>query len=461
MQHFYAIRPKEEEWIAYTSNRGGSYDIWLYHLSQGIDTQVTSGIGESFSIPFWSPDSRRIAFVGRNSILFVIQLVEGAVARIDQFAEGLGVFLSWSPDSQQLAYIKQDDIMLYNVITHRVQRINEPAATDVQWFPSGTALLFQAPDSDGISQLFGMQTDGAARQQITQNTEGRLNNVRLSPDGTFVLYTTPGVSISIIFTIDLTTGSVFEVMGGPLGRNYNPAWSPDSSTIAYSANTFENGVGYFSLIRTTGRQAEGDRTRAMSNCFSTPVTWSPDSRKVAYLSGCENGTASEMWVIDVGHPVPVKVTSGALMTSLQWSPGTDPFSVRTYTDAVYKVQFEYPAHWEEVADRRYEGRDGFFQISAIATDEPLHFVCRNEAFHPLFPYGSNPRIFNTLIENQEACFIFPSADQPVEMRRQAALLVRYPIPIQIEGTTYHYFILWADENHLKNLSSTLTFLHPR
>lgn len=444
--------------IAYTSNVGGDYDLWLYNPSNGDNRKITSGLGESFSNPFWSPDSKRIAFVGKGEILYVLHLTEGTIARIDQFSEGLGVYISWSPDSQKIAYTKQNEIILYNLNTHQFQKLNQPGATDVQWFPSGAELLFQAPNASGISQLYRISTDGTGKRQITRNTGGLLNNVRLSPNGLYALYTTPGASISIINTVEISTGRVVEVRGGPLAKNYFPVWSPNSTTISYSATAFED-VGYFSLIRTAESQGENDMTRAISNCFATPVTWSPDGKKVAYLSGCYNdGMASEMWLIDLSHPVPIRLIEGALITSLQWSPMPVPPMNTTFNSVVYKVQFQYPAHWERVTADRYEGPDGFFQISAISSDETINEVCHDEAFHQLLPYGSEPRIYNTPIQQQEACFIFPSEDQPPEMKGQSALIVRYPNPIQIEGTTYNYFILWADQNHMNEISSSLIFL---
>jgi len=449
--------PGNQGLIAYISNVGGDYDLWLYNPSDGENVQLTTGFGESFSIPYWSPDSTRIAFVGKNEILYVLHLLEGAISRLDQFTEGLGVYLSWSPDSQKLVYTKLNEIIMYNLETHQSRKINQPGATDVQWFPSGTELLFQASDSSGFSQLYRIRTDGTSKQQITRNTGGLLNHVRLSPNGLYVLYTTPGASISIIYTLEISTGSIFEVRGGPLAKNYFPVWSPDSKTIAYSATAFED-VGYFSLIKTTGRRGENDMTRAISNCFSTPVTWSSDGRKIAYLSDCTNGEASEMWMIDLLHPVPIRLREVAFITSLQWSPTPIIALKKTFTSQVYKVQFRYPLDWERVTDEIYEGPDGFFQISAISSEETMNEICRNEAFHQLNPYGSQPRIIETQIQQQEACFIYPSEDQPPEMEGQAALIVKYPVPIEIGGNTYNYFILWVDQDHLSEISSSLVFL---
>lgn len=444
--------------IAYTANTGDGFDIWLYDLTNGVNTQLTTGLGESFSTPFWSSDSSKIAFVGRNAILYVAYLDEGTIARIDQFEEGLGNYVSWAPDSLKLVYTKQDEIVLYNVDTHQAQRINQPGVTDAQWFPNGTELLFQAPDASGVSQLYRIRQDGTGKRQITQNTGGRHNNVRLSPDGQYVLYTTPGASISLIFTVEISTGSVFEVPGGPLAKNYFPEWSPDSKTILYSATAFED-RGYFSLIRTAGNQGQNDRTRAISNCFATPVSWSNDGRRIAYLSGCnEQEFATEMWMMDLIHPVPIRLLAGVSIMALQWSPTPRSSLKKTYTNHEYNVQFQYPANWQSVTAERYEGPGGFFQISAISSDSTIDQVCQNEAFHQLMPYGSAPRIVKTQIQSQEACFIFPSSDQPTEMRNQAALITRYPNPIQIGGDTYNYFILWADENHIDEISASLSFI---
>jgi TolB protein len=200
-------------------------------------------------------------------------------------------------------------------------------------------------------------------------------------------------------------------------------------------------------------------TRAISDCFATPVTWSPDSRKIAYLSGCkQQGSSSEIWLMDLTHPVPIKLVDAGVITELQWSPLPITSLKKTYSNTVYKVRFQYPSHWQRVNDERYEGEDGFFQIAAIASDQSIEVVCQNEAFHQLNPYGTQPHIQHTQIQNQSSCFIYPSQDQPAEMRNQAALIIKYPSPVLINGTEYNYFILWADQNHIREISASLTFL---
>jgi TolB protein len=306
--------------VAYVTDYSGSFDIWLYDINSTVDVQLTNRLAGKHTVPYWSPDGSHIAFVGRNLIVYVVNIASGKIARIDQLVEGEIHTLDWSRDGKRLAYTKQDAIIFYNIVSHQAQIIREPGPTDVQWFPDGTTVLFQSSKYTGISQLFRISIDQTSIQQLTINEQGPLNHVRLSKNGRYVLYTSPGVSISIIYTLDLLTGQLFEVQGGPLAKNYYPEWAPNSMKLAYSATALLD-EEYVSLVRTVGYRGEGDRTWALSECFATPVTWSSDSKKLIYLSRCKSEAfASEMWFVDFNDPVPIPIITGRKITSAKWSP---------------------------------------------------------------------------------------------------------------------------------------------
>ncbi|MEH7224207.1 hypothetical protein V7112_10425 [Bacillus sp. JJ1566] len=457
MSFYDRVRPSGV--IAYTSGHGEQYDIWFFHVQNGARVQITHGLGDSFTKPFWSGDNSKIAFVGKSRIVYVIYLATGRIAAIDQLGPNEDLTLDWSPNHRTLAYTTRNQIMMYDVLSHRSTSISAPGASDVQWFPSGRELLFQGVDSSGIQQLFRIATNGSGRRQITKNTEGPLNDVSLSPDGTIALYTTPGASISLIRTVDLSSGEVYEIKGGEQAKNFYPTWSPNSGQIAFSATAYNEGTGYYNEIRVVGKSGGNERVLTKSSCYATPVTWSPDGRSIAYLSGCsEQEFATEMWMVDLQNPSPVMLIREPLIGNLSWSSGKTLPAIAVYTNETYRVQFHYPSNWHQVEKERYEGVDGFFQISAIGGGDDIHEVCQGEAFHKLMPYGSTPRVYQTRIRGQEACLIYPSADQPPEMKRQAAAIVRYPAPVKIEGSTYNYFILWADEAHLSSIARTIMFL---
>lgn len=443
--------------LAYTSNRGGTFEIWIYIPAAGRTYPITRGLGAEHSVPYWSPNRRRIAFIGAQSIVYVLDLATGTVAQIDRIEPY--TLLDWSPDSVFLTYVKNGQILIYNTVSHSSRSISQQGVSDAQWFPSGRELLYAAPDAAGISQLYRIGIDGTGKRQLTQNTDGPLNNVRLSPDGRFALYTSPGVSISIISTVDLATGQTVSLEGGPLAKNYFPEWSPDGSLIAYSATAMADS-SYHSLIQTDSRSGGQMKTWARSDCFATPVSWSPDGNRIAYLSGCTAAEpASQIWLVDIRNPAPFRIVQGGRITALQWTPPPTALPpVAIYTNPQYRVSFPYPATWQKVTEERYEGPGGFFQISAISSESDIGEVCRSEAFHPLRPYGSAPRIIRSTIQNQPACFIFPSADQPADMRNQAALIVKYPRPVTIQGTVYTYFVLWADRNYIVPIGQRLMFI---
>jgi len=449
----------EHGFLAYTSNRGGQYDIWVYDLQNGENEQLTTGLGDSFSQPVWSPDSSRIAFVGKDRIIYVIYVSTSLIGGVDQLTEGGDFTLDWSPDSSSLAYTARGIIVLYNATLHEASEVRQSGASDVGWFPNGRELLFQAPDAAGVSQLYRSEITGSDERQITNNTGGSLQHARLSPDGMYALYTTPGSSVSLIRTVEILTGKVFEVGGGPEAKNYFPEWSPDSLRIAYSATAFEN-KGYFSQVRSVDRHGDNDQVSALADCFSTPVTWSPDGETIAYLSGCkEQEFANQIWLVNVSHPVPIKLIDCVNIMSLQWSPTeVAELAKKEYTSETFDVNLQYPANWERINNERYEGSDGFFQISAIFGSDDIKEICHDEAFQELMPYGTTPQIINSSSAYVKACTILPSEDQPTDMKGQAAYIVQYPEPITIGEQSYNYLILWANKDHIQEISSTMQFL---
>jgi TolB protein len=292
--------------------------LGLYEPNTGqLSTMPINEAGENSRI-FWSPNQNKIAYVGSTGIISIIDLTTMRVSRIDQTT--VPGFVDWAPDSKRIVYSIGTAIRIYDVVSNTFQTINRSGALYVQWFPNGTELLYEAKDESNISQLYRNNVSGTNEVQITNNTNGNFNEVRLSPNGRFVLYTTPGVSISEIYTIELATGNIYKIPGGPEAKNYYPTWSPDSTKIAYSSTQFINGK-YYSLIRFSGTRGENDSTIVLASCYATPITWSPDSRKIAYLSGCRDVYSPvEVWSIDITKRVPINVLNGFTFYSLDWSP---------------------------------------------------------------------------------------------------------------------------------------------
>ena len=135
----------------------------------------------------------------------------------------------------------------------------------------------------------------------------------------------------------------------------------------------------------------------------------------------------------------------------------------TYVNEDYHITLQYPSNWEANNDYfppRYEGKDGYFLIGAIGgEDMSVDEVVDLEANHKLKPYGSSPKVSPIIINFIEGRLIVPSEDQPDEMENQAGIIVKYPNPINLNGKIYMYFVLWADKEHIEEISKTIEFSH--
>jgi len=139
---------------------------------------------------------------------------------------------------------------------------------------------------------------------------------------------------------------------------------------------------------------------------------------------------------------------------------------RTYSNTVYAITLEYPAHWQPVPDSwdpalgevNFAAEDGFFLVGAVENPGSIDEVAAGEAHHALLPYGSQPTVESLLVAGQEARLIWPSADQYPSMNGQAALIVRYPWPVSILDHLYNFFVLYADADHIRAIAQTVYFL---
>jgi hypothetical protein len=138
-----------------------------------------------------------------------------------------------------------------------------------------------------------------------------------------------------------------------------------------------------------------------------------------------------------------------------------------YTNAAYGISLQRPSHWVSVPEHSdpalgelsFAADDGFFLISALENPGLIDAVAAGEANHALMPYGSDPTIEALVVAGQEARLIRPSADQYPSMKGQAALIVRYPRPVTVQGHAFNFFALYADEGHIEELAQTLHFLN--
>jgi len=222
--------------------------------------------------PVWSPDGKRIAFIGgRNATLFVMN-ADGSNRRLVTRGAG-GPFLgagraSWSPDGTRLVFTVDLDVghalYMVNVDGSGLHELRGARGTDPAWSPDGTTIAFSADDS-GISLM------SATGGKVRALTDGSCDMLPTwSPDGARLAYTfTPGelclTAPSEIHVVD-ADGDNERALTHASGELYDqsPAWSPDGGQIVFQRGDFAYGDIYVvtvddgKLTRLTGTRLHRD-----------------------------------------------------------------------------------------------------------------------------------------------------------------------------------------------------------
>lgn len=114
--------------LAYWSDESGEWQLYLT-AADGTGTQrklTDFGPGYRFQ-PFWSPDSKTIAFIDEKQVIRLLDVESGALTEVDRlklttsFPALDGFEMNWSADSRWLTYAKGLDTLVSAVFVYDVE----------------------------------------------------------------------------------------------------------------------------------------------------------------------------------------------------------------------------------------------------------------------------------------------------------------------------------------------------
>jgi Tol biopolymer transport system component len=277
--------------IAYASNEGGAYDIWVFDLKTHTKNRLTRDTAFDVN-PAWSPDSRWLAFQSFNNgnwDIWVIS-VDGSkrlpiLGDVDSEAENFTMETTpaWSPNGGQLAFSSNEDgdgeIWL-------IMNVDEVLTEDNPLTPFGKG--------EGKPNL----------TQLTQN-EWEDSSPTWSPDGTKIAFQSNRYGNWDIFCINID-GSQEEQLTSNVANEIKPKWSPDGKRILFISDSFFDQTFSKSLdseFRSqgeilaleihSGASAETDALQSAQH-----ADWSPDMKSMVYQAG------NAIYLMDFNFPSP-------------------------------------------------------------------------------------------------------------------------------------------------------------
>jgi hypothetical protein len=143
--------------IAFDSDRDGMRGVYVAD-ADGRNARRISGAGYA-SVPSWSPDGERIAFVkaepGRDRVWNVWLASPGGrtLRRVTSHRVGQPWGASWFPDGRRLAYSREEQLVILDLETRRSTIVTSPR--------SGHLVRTPAVSPDGSRVVFQVHRDGA------------------------------------------------------------------------------------------------------------------------------------------------------------------------------------------------------------------------------------------------------------------------------------------------------------
>jgi Tol biopolymer transport system component len=243
--------------------------------------------------------------------------------------------VAFSPDGQRVVYSMAGSLWLQAIDGDVADELTHGPGYDYQpdWSPDGRTIVFARHHSDAI-ELWRLDLASRGTQQLTQTRAVQIQP-RHSPDGGRIAFvSTAGTGHFNLYVADITPSglgaprAVIAPRQSSISRYYysthdhaiNPSWTPDGKSLVFVSNR-ENAYGT-GPICSIALEAGG-----VPSCFINEETsWranpevAPDGKRVLY-SSYQGRQWHQLWVSTLKGDATLPLTFGEFdITQARWSP---------------------------------------------------------------------------------------------------------------------------------------------
>jgi len=275
--------------IAFVGNWGGAYEIYVINADGSGVEKLLDGENGSFA---WSPNGRQILFAGasvdpdccpRPNGLYVVN-ADGTGKRLVTRSADLNGG-AWSPDGRRILFMGHQEGTIYVVNAdgsgERALLRNAYGAT---WSPDGLRVAFHEN-----GDLRVMSLDGGEGWSVAPDAKIE-GDIAWAPDGSEIAFVGSRDGNQDVYVVN-ADGSDERRLTDSAVDDRSPKWSPDGRTIAFVSGS----GGYSSNYDINLMNADGSGKRLLTQDGWQP-SWSPDGRKIVFASG-RSGT-EEIYVMN-------------------------------------------------------------------------------------------------------------------------------------------------------------------
>jgi TolB protein len=289
--------------IVFASDRAENYPYPLVYTvaEKGSKHRRVSRVA-AWGPPSWAPNGRALAFASSDDVV-IAGADGGSLQRLHvPRSPQTSATVAWSPDGRTIAIAEEARPLYLKTLGGSLKRLTRGEGSGPAWSPSGRRIAYVSAGD----RLTVVDADGRRRRSL--GGWGISTRPSLSPDGRYIALADRGIAL-----VNTQTGRRRRVTRR-IGDN-EPVWSPDGTLIAFRRLI----SAYVTEIFVVRPDGTGLKRLTRSRLPEAWLTWSPDSRRLAYVEGARG----DVFVVRRGGGRAARISRdscGEGANWLTWSP---------------------------------------------------------------------------------------------------------------------------------------------